>query len=92
VTYKNINRERLHYLVVMGMKSHELTNFLQQSQRQLIMVGVKAQNLPTSREGKTALILNLPPKAYPILERWVRNHIHRRQHCPRINSSLLGRT
>lgn len=75
MTYKDVDSERLKYLLSWGSEVGELRRFFAENRLSLIQAGAKVQNLPKGQEKQLDAICRFNAKANTVLERWWRTQL-----------------
>jgi hypothetical protein len=75
MTYRQLNRDRLAYLLAWGTLPGELKSFITDNRKLLLLTGVKAQNTPAKLMQQAELVSRLPEHAHKIIERYIKTHI-----------------
>ncbi|TCS35616.1 hypothetical protein EDC30_11085 [Paucimonas lemoignei] len=64
-------QDRRYVMFLLGTKDAEISRCLEQSRKQLIVAGAKADTLPTKHEQKIKFILRLRDKALQVICKWL---------------------
>lgn len=76
MAYKNIDRQRLSYLLSLGTSDFELRTFFRECRLQLIQSGAKVQNLPASPAARVrAISSEIPASTDGIVRAWFAKNV-----------------
>lgn len=76
MTFRNIDRRRFEYLLLLGTMDGELRDFFVQCRRALIQHGGKVQNLPHGQKARIrCLAVELPNTTDEVVREWFSQHL-----------------
>lgn len=71
MSYKNVDRDRLRYLLFFGVEPQHIQDFIHRNKKKLISYGVRLDNIPKDINKKISIIANLPDKGHKLFQDWL---------------------
>lgn len=70
MTFKNLDSDRLYFIVINSVPPELLLDFYRRNDKRLILQGVKVSSLPKNAKTAAKIFITLPDKAIPVAREW----------------------